>query len=45
LPRREWGIRIEDIVAAIDLILEYTHGMERAVFRSDRRTVDAVSAT
>ena len=42
MPPREWGIRIEDIVAAIDLILEYTHGMERAIFRSDRRTVDAV---
>ena len=42
MPPREWGIRIEDIVAAIDLILEYTHGMERATFRSDRRTVDAV---
>ena len=42
MPPREWGIRIEDIVAAIELILEYTHEMDRATFRSDRRTVDAV---
>lgn len=42
MPPREWGIRIEDIVGAIDLILEYTHGMDRASFGADRRTVDAV---
>lgn len=42
MPPREWGIRIEDILAAIDLILEYTHEMDRATFGSDRRTVDAV---
>jgi len=42
LPPREWGIRIEDIVGAIDFILEYTHGMDRSAFGADRRTVDAV---
>ena len=42
LPPRQWDIRIEDILAAIDLVLEYTHGMDRATFGADRRTVDAV---
>lgn len=39
---RTWRIRIDDIVAAIDAILEYTAGMDRAGFAADRRTVDAV---
>jgi uncharacterized protein with HEPN domain len=42
LPPREWRIRIEDILGAIDLIHEYTQGMDRPAFGADRRTVDAV---
>lgn len=42
MPPREWGIRIDDIVAAIDAILQYTDGMDRAAFVADRRTLDAV---
>ncbi len=42
MPRREWGLRIEDMVGAINRILEYTHEMDRAAFAADRRTVDAV---
>jgi uncharacterized protein with HEPN domain len=42
LPPREWRIRIEDILGAIDLIHEYTQAMDRRAFGADRRTVDAV---
>jgi uncharacterized protein with HEPN domain len=42
VPPRSWRIRIDDIVAAIDAILQYTAGMDRAGFAADRRTVDAV---
>jgi uncharacterized protein with HEPN domain len=42
LPRREWVIRIDDIIAAVDKILSYTAGMDRAGFAADERTIDAV---
>ena len=42
MPPRSWSIRIDDMVAAIEAILEYTAGMDRAGFAADRRTVDAV---
>jgi uncharacterized protein with HEPN domain len=42
VPPRSWRIRIDDIVAAIETILQYTAGMDRAGFATDRRTVDAV---
>lgn len=42
MPPREWRIRIEDILGAIDLVREYTEGMDRGTFGADRRTVDAV---
>ena len=42
MPPRSWRIRVDDIIAAIDAILEYTAGMDGAGFAADRRTVDAV---
>lgn len=42
MPRREWTIRIEDVIAAVDRILGYTDGMDRAAFKADQRTIDAV---
>ncbi len=42
MPPRSWRLRIEDILAAVDAILQYTAGMDRTTFAGDRRTVDAV---
>ncbi len=42
MPRREWIIRIDDMVAAIDKVLGYTAGMDKASFAADERTIDAV---
>jgi len=42
VPRREWIIRIDDMVAAIDKVLGYTAGMDKASFAADERTIDAV---
>ena len=42
MPPRDWRIRVDDIMAAVDAIMVYTHGMDRAAFGADRRTVDAV---
>ena len=39
---RDWMLRIEDILQAIDRITEYTRGMTWDTFRADRRTIDAV---
>jgi uncharacterized protein with HEPN domain len=42
VPPRSWRLRIDDILAAVDAILRYTAGMDRATFAGDSRTVDAV---
>jgi len=42
LPRRQWDIRIDDIIAATEKVLRYTEGMDKAAFVADERTVDAV---
>ena len=42
MPPRSWRLRIDDILAAVDAILQYTGGMDRTTFAGDRRTVDAV---
>jgi uncharacterized protein with HEPN domain len=42
LPRREWIIRVDDMIAAIDKILGYTAEMDKAAFTTDERTMDAV---
>jgi uncharacterized protein with HEPN domain len=42
LPRREWIIRVDDMISAIDKVLGYTAGMDKAAFAADDRTIDAV---
>lgn len=42
MPHRNWKIRIDDILTAINSIQSYTEGMDFSSFKSDRRTVDAV---
>ena len=42
MPRRNWELRITDIIEAIETVLEYTAGMTYEQFLSDRRTIDAV---
>ena len=42
MPRREWSIRVDDMVLAIDKVLGYTAGMDKAAFTADERTIDAV---
>jgi len=42
LPRRQWDIRIDDIIAATEKVLRYTEGMDKSAFVADERTVDAV---
>jgi uncharacterized protein with HEPN domain len=42
VPRRDWRLRIEDILEAAEAIVGYVRGMTFETFRTDRRTVDAV---
>ena len=42
MPRREWTIRVDDMIAAIDKVRGYTAGMDKAAFAADERTIDAV---
>lgn len=42
MPPRDWTLRIEDILAAIEKIERYTAGMTAEAFRGDEKTVDAV---
>jgi uncharacterized protein with HEPN domain len=42
LPPREWDIRIHDMIAAVEKVLGYTAGMDKAAFAADERTIDAV---
>ena len=39
---REWKIRIDDMIEAIERILKYVHGLSYEQFSSDDRTIDAV---
>jgi uncharacterized protein with HEPN domain len=32
LPRRQWDIRIDDIIAATEKVFRYTEGMDKAAF-------------
>jgi len=41
-PERSWRIRVEDILASIEKIKEYTQGMNYEQFQADAKTVDAV---
>jgi uncharacterized protein with HEPN domain len=42
MPHRKWELRIRDILAAIERIMEYTRDLDYENFRSDNKTVDAV---
>jgi len=42
VPRRDASLRLQDIVDAIDRILEYTRSHSLESFNADTRTVDAV---
>jgi uncharacterized protein with HEPN domain len=42
VPRRDASLRLQDIVDAIDRILEYTRSHSLESFKADPRTVDAV---
>lgn len=39
---KDWRVRIEDMLEALDRIRRYTAGMDEAAFCGDGRTVDAV---
>ena len=41
MPPREWRLRIEDIIEAIEAILDFTEGMDSTSFAGDKKTVDA----
>lgn len=42
MPRRDWRLRIDDILEAITRIDTYTRGMTEDAFAQDSRTIDAV---
>jgi uncharacterized protein with HEPN domain len=42
LPHKEWTLRVEDILEAIERIEAYTAGLTFESFAADRKTVDAV---
>jgi uncharacterized protein with HEPN domain len=42
LTFKDWRVRIEDILEAVERIRRYTHAMGAAEFVADDRTVDAV---
>jgi uncharacterized protein with HEPN domain len=43
VPPREWRLRIEDILEAIERVQRYTAGLDLASFLADEKTVDAIS--
>jgi uncharacterized protein with HEPN domain len=42
MQRRDWRLRVEDILEAIQRIDAYLQGLDYAAFVADRRTADAV---
>ena len=42
MPLRNWDMRVNDILDAIEKISKYTSGMTEAQFYADEKTVDAV---
>ncbi len=42
MPRRDWRLRVADVLSAIERIRRYTTGLDRASFQRDERTVEAV---
>ncbi len=43
MPPRKWDLRIRDILTSIERTIEYTRKMDFEQFRSDTKTVDALS--
>ncbi|MCC6918828.1 MAG: DUF86 domain-containing protein [Alphaproteobacteria bacterium] len=41
MPIRDWRLRIDDMLSAIQTIRSYTAGLSLEAFRADRKTVDA----
>lgn len=41
-PDRDWKVRIDDMLEAIEKIRAYTKGMTQGTFSADTKTVDAV---
>ncbi len=42
MPPRDWGVRVQDILDAIETIQGYTASHDLESFRRDQRTIDAV---
>ncbi len=42
MPPRDWKMRIRDILDSIEVIREYTAGMDYETFCDDQKTIDAV---
>ena len=42
MPRRNWRLRVADILAAIERLRRYTAGLQEASFARDEKTVEAV---
>ena len=42
MSRREWRVRVQDILDSIAAIQSYTRGMDYSAFAQDRKTIDAV---
>jgi uncharacterized protein with HEPN domain len=42
MSHRDWVLRVEDILEAIDRITQYTAGMTWEAFSTDQKTLDAV---
>jgi uncharacterized protein with HEPN domain len=42
MPDRDWKLRIEDILEAIDHIYQFTDGMTFKTFCDDKKTINAV---
>ncbi len=43
MPRRDWRVRVDDIVEAAERAAAYVRGLTFEQFAADSRTVDAVS--
>ena len=42
MPRRDWRLRVADILAAVERIGRYTAGLQEEAFARDEKTVEAV---
>jgi len=42
VPSREWRVRVEDMLEAIERIEEFVQGIDLDAFLKDRRTSDAI---